>query len=140
MEPNNTKTQPAVSQPTNLSSPAGATGEENSVIQKLKNIAVNLFNKFYSKKKIFWPVTVFFAVCLLIIVLGLLFGGKRKQPAVTPTPSPTPFVEVTPMPSPGIGVLKDSGDELIKLKNQIENLDVKQNRLQPPRVNYNVKF
>lgn len=107
---------------------------------KYKPIAVNIFNKFYSNKKIFWPVVGFFGLVFLIIILGNLFGGKRTSVNILTSPSPSPIVQPTPVPTQSSDVLTNSSSKLGDLKTQIENLDVKQIRLQPPTLYFNIKF
>lgn len=134
-----------INQPNTQAAPAPTASEATpvssqlSIREKLKNIAINLFNKFYARKIIFWPVVGFLGLVFLIIVLGLMFGRKKtavQEPRVTSTP----FILSTPVASPSAGILGTSGEKLIQLKNQIDNLDVKQDRLQPPSVNFDVKF
>lgn len=106
---------------------------------KYKPVAINIFNKFYSNKKVFWPVVGFFGLVFLIIILGTLFGGKRTTISV-PIPSPSPIIQPTPMPTQSSDILTNSASKLNDLKNQIQNLDVKQSRLQPPTLYFNIKF
>lgn len=109
--------------------------------EKLKPILVAMFNKFYSNKKLFWPVSISFGLIFLVIVLGLLFG-KRGVPQVvnTATPTPVPTVQSTPQATSSGDILTDSQNKLNDLKNQINNLDIQQSRLQPPALDFNVSF
>ncbi len=137
MDPNTNQTNPQ-SSPAPV--PPAPEPYQNLITQKLKNIAVNLFNKFYANKKIFWPVTGFFGLVFLIIIMGLLFGNKKNSNIISPKITPTPFILSTPIASPSAGILGASGEKLIQLKTQIDNLDVRQSRLQPPTLNFDVKF
>ena len=107
---------------------------------KYKPVAVNSFNKFYSNKKIFWPVVGFFGLVFLIILLGSLFGGKKTISNVSSRPSAPPIIQPTPVPTQSSDVLTNSELKLNDLKNQIQNLDVKASRLQPPTLYFNIKF
>ncbi len=102
-------------------------------------IAKNIFNKFYSNKRIFWPVTIAFSLIILVTIIGLIFGTKSRSSQlvrVTPTPTPQNGQEA---PTSG-NIVTDSQNKLNSLKSQIDGLDVKESRLQPPTINFNVKF
>ena len=107
---------------------------------KYKPVAVNIFNKFYSNKKIFWPVVGFFGLVFLIIIVGTIFGGKRTTTNVSSLPSVAPIIQPTPMPTQSSDILTNSSSKLNDLKSRIQNLDVKQSRLQPPTLYFNIKF
>jgi hypothetical protein len=94
--------------------------------------------RFYTNKKIFWPVTGAFGLVFLVIILGLIFGSK--QPGASSRPTPTPVVETTPEASPSGDVLTQTAGQLKDLNNQINSLDLKQSRLTPPSINYNISF
>jgi len=113
-----------------------------SLPAKIKPILANIFNKFYSNKKIFWPISIAFGLIFLVIVLGLLFGKKRNVPqAVTmATATPIPTIQSTPQATSSGNILTDSQNKLNDLKNQINNLDVQQSRLQPPTLDFNISF
>lgn len=99
-------------------------------------------SKFYANKKIFWPISIAFGSIFLVIIAGLIFGQKgsqRPQPAFK-MPTPTPIVESLPTASPSAGPLTDMQNELNDIGNQINSLDLKQSRLQPPQVDYNIIF
>jgi hypothetical protein len=97
--------------------------------------------KFYQNKRVFLPVTISVGLMVLIILVGLLFGGKKTARTIKMTPSPTPaFIQNTSAPSTGADTLSQIEQKLTDLKNQIINLDVKQSRLQPPAINFNIKF
>ena len=97
-------------------------------------------SRFYSNKKIFYPLAVAFGLILLTIIVGLIFGGARKATTGTTT-TPTPFVsQISPTPSPSGDVLSQMGQKLFDIKTQINTLDVKQSRLQPPTINFKISF
>lgn len=96
--------------------------------------------KFYSNKKIFWPVSIVLGLLMLTIIAGLLFGGKGVLPVANVIPSPTPLTQEAPVPTPPGDILTQIERSLTDLKAQIGNLDVKQSRLQPPVLNFNIKF
>ncbi len=97
-----------------------------------------LWNKFYSKKKIFWPVTIALGFLLLVLIAGMLFGTRNgiiKTMAPTPTPqaSKTPEAEST-------DPLTVINSRLVKLGIQIKELDIRQSRLSPPSVDFDIRF
>ncbi len=136
MEPDTTKT--SITEPS-VSAPVPETAGK-SLAQKLKNIGTNLLIRFYSNKKIFWPITIAFGLIVLMLIIGSIFGGKRNQPEQAVVITPTPFIQVTPIPSPSVGLLKDIGDKLTNLKNSIEDWDPKQGKLQPMNLNFDIRF
>jgi len=95
------------------------------------------FNKFYSNKKIFWPVSIVFGILFLTILVGLLFGSRNNgQTAPKKSPTPTPQVqENAPEMSRG-----STETKLNQLKNQINGLDFSQSRLKPPSIDFKVSF
>lgn len=97
-----------------------------------------LLAKFYANKKIFWPVTISFGILFLVLILGLLFGSPSQpiQSLVTPAPQ----VESTPEASPSGDVFSQTQSQLKTLDDQINALDLKQSRLSPPQLNYNISF
>ena len=103
--------------------------------QKLRE----LWAKFYSKKKVFWPVVGSLILFLLVLVAGLLFGN-RNQTVKPGTPTPTPEVSMTPAPTESGDILTTINVKLIQLDTKIKELDVRQSRLSPPAVNFNIKF
>ncbi|HKB88154.1 MAG TPA: hypothetical protein VKC53_00745 [Patescibacteria group bacterium] len=111
-----------------------------SLTEKIKLLAIRGLNKFYSNKKIFWPVSISFGLILLIIILGLLFGRKNLGQNMTPVPTPPPVIENTPEASSSGDILIDSQNKLSKLKIQINNLDINESRLKPPAINFDIKF
>ena len=110
------------------------------ILLKAKAVLANMFNKFYSNKKIFWPVSIVFGILFLVIVLGLIFGNRGGTQNVSKTPTPTPTIQSTPEASESGDVLTKSQIRLKDLKIQIINLDPKQSRLQPPNLNFDIKF
>jgi hypothetical protein len=111
-----------------------------SMLSKIKPVFVSGFNKFYSNKKIFWPVSIAFGLIFLIIILGLIFGNRKGSQKAIATPTPSPVVQSTPIASDSGDVLINSQYKLKELKNQIINLDIRQSRLQPPNLNFDIKF
>ena len=110
--------------------------------EKLSNIALQLWSKvpqkardifarFYTNKKIFWPITIAFGLLFLVLILGLLFGNKNK---VVTSVKNTPAPEIQPT-SQAI-----SNNPLNDLKIQINEFDVKQSRLKPPPLNFDIRF
>lgn len=98
-------------------------------------------SRFYTNKKIFYPLSIAFCLIFLTILVGLLFGGARKTGLVRATPSPTPFVsQISPSPTPSGDVLSQIGQKLFDIKTQINALDVKQSQLQPPTINFKISF
>jgi hypothetical protein len=120
--------------------PVEPTPIQNVLVEKAKSILTSLFNKFYSNKKIFWPVTVAVGLVVLVVILGLLLGKKGSNQNGLSLPTPTPFIMSTPVTSSGSDVINNSETRLNQLRDQINNLDVKQIRLQPPTLNFVVRF
>jgi hypothetical protein len=110
------------------------------VLSRVKPLLISSFNRFYSNKKIFWPVSIVFGILFLVVVLGLIFGNRGGTQNVSKTPTPTPTVQSTPEASESGNVLTKSQSKLKDLKNQIINLDPEQSRLQPPNLNFDIKF
>ena len=97
--------------------------------------------KFYQNKKIFFPVSISVGLLFLVILIGLIFGGKKRTQVVKNTPSPTPTFSGTTNPdTTGEDALSQIEQRLNDLKNQITNLDAKQSRLQPPTLDFKIKF
>lgn len=105
-----------------------------TIINKLKE------SKLYSNKLVFWSLTTFLTLVLLIVILGTLFGNKSNGTVSNPRPTKVPFVLPSPNATPSIEVLYNSQQKIYSLKKQIEELDVRQNRLQPPDINFDIKF
>jgi len=125
-------------QPEQISSQTTPTWKK--LAEKIKITLINLFNHFYSNKKLFWPVSIAFGLILLLIVVGLLFGKRTKNAGTIELPTPPPIVQSTPEASMSGDILLDSQKKLLDLKNQINALDIKQSRLKPPTLNFNIKF
>jgi hypothetical protein len=118
----------------------------NNPLGKIRPIFKALWSKltqtrFYQNKKIFYPVSISLGLVLFIIFIGLIFGGKKSPSVPKSTPSPTPpFVQSTDSPDVGLDTLSQIERSLTDIKNQIINLDVKQSRLQPPALDFKIKF
>lgn len=146
MNPDN---QTSVNQSTTtpqVDTPVAPTAPKSNVSQMLSNIkdkipqpAKDMFNKFYSNKMIFWPITIVFGLLFLTIILGLLFGTKTP-PAVQKTIKPTPVVIVTPNETPSTDTLSEVQSKLSDFKSQINSLDVRQSTIKPPTINFDIKF
>ncbi|HJY98283.1 MAG TPA: hypothetical protein VJ227_01065 [Patescibacteria group bacterium] len=98
----------------------------------------DVFLKFYSRKKIFWPVTISLGLLLLVVVLGLLFGSP--SPAPLPTQTPRAVFVPTPEASPSGDILSVTERRLRDLKLEIDSLDLKQSHLAPLELNYDTAF
>jgi hypothetical protein len=110
------------------------------LLSKVKPTLIELFGKFYSNKKIFRLVSVVFGLILLIIILGILVGKRSAGQNTTTKTSPSPAVQNTPGASPSSDVLTNNQIKLNDLKKQINNLDVKESRLKPPTLNFDIRF
>ena len=105
---------------------------------KIPPRAKELLLKFYSNKKIFIPITTAFSLVFLIIILGLLFGKRGPVGVISrPTPSLAPRALPTLAPE---SMLSQIQIQLARLKDQILSLDVNESKLQPPPINYDIKF
>lgn len=110
-------------------------------LEKIPAPVKAVFAKIYANKLMFWLMTGIFGLLFLVIVLGLLFGNRGGN-AATPkkTPTPPPFVLATPAPCTETDVLCQTGNKLLDLENQIQNVDLRQSRLAPPQINYDISF
>jgi hypothetical protein len=111
-----------------------------SLLTNLKPILKSLWDKFYSNKKIFWPVSIGLGFLFLLILLAAVSAKIRSTQTTRVTPSPSPFILSTPKASGSSDVLIKSQTKLEDLKNQINNLDVHQSRLTPPVLNFDIQF
>lgn len=111
-----------------------------TILSNIKPFLSKLPAKFYSNKKIFWPVSIAFGLIFLVLILGLLFGKRGAVVGTSKSPSPSPTVQVTPQASASGNILIDSQNKLNDLKTQIDNLDIKESRLSPPSINFDIRF
>ncbi|KKQ92150.1 MAG: hypothetical protein UT58_C0011G0027 [Microgenomates group bacterium GW2011_GWC1_39_7b] len=112
----------------------------NKIWERVPVPIKSLLVRFYSNKKIFIPVAVASGLMFLIIILGLLFGSKSTPIIIPSKKTPAPFIVTTPEASPGGDILTVIGNKLKDLNNQINALDINQNKLKPPTIDYNVSF
>lgn len=130
---------PDVSNSPPITAPQTALAPKN-LLPKVRPLLAGLFQKFYSNKKVFWPVAAAFSLILFVIIIGLLFGKRNAQTPTVKLPTPSPIIQSTPMATSSGNILIDSQNKLNDLKNQINNLDVSESRLQPPTLNFDIKF
>jgi hypothetical protein len=116
------------------------TPEWKKMLEKIKPVLGKLFDKFYSNKLIFWSVCIFIGMVLLIIIVGSLFFRGKSKPITQPSPTPIPFILATPVATNSGDIISKSQEKLLQLKGQLEELDVKQKRLQPPTLDFEIKF
>lgn len=101
----------------------------------------NFLTRIYSNKKIFVPVTVAFSMILIVLIMGLLFGNinrNKDRDIVKKEPISQivdiPQKEESETPSSAIrNVLKD-------LKSEINTLDINQNKIKPPDIDFEIGF
>lgn len=115
-------------------------GNFKQILQSGFHIIKNVLVKFYSNKKIFIPIFAAFALILLTIIAGTIFGSKTNKPSnieIGPTKSPyaTPISQNQATGSASVfeNRLKDIGSD-------IERLDVKQSKIKPPIIDFDIKF
>jgi hypothetical protein len=101
-------------------------------------------SKFYANKMLFYPVTISLGLVVFILLIGIIFGGKKPAPVTavnkTPTPVPTAF-QTLPTAQPADNeALTQIEQSLNDLKSQITDLDVHEDKLQPPELNFKVSF
>lgn len=97
--------------------------------------------KFYQNKKIFLPISISLGLIVFMILIGLIFGKRKAAPVATPKPTPTPITtQSTSAPSVGTDALSQIEQKLLDIGRQINDLDVKQSRLQPPTLNFKIEF
>ncbi len=115
--------------------PIAKTRLVDKISAKIPPKVKEALKKFYENKKIFLPVSIAFGLLLLTLIIGILFGSRGEAPQT---------VEATPTPkSQETGTQESSASsetKLEQLKNQIEGLDIDQKRLQPPTVDFKIKF
>jgi hypothetical protein len=114
-------------------------GVWDQILAKTPKTVKELLGRFYSNKKVFWPITIAFGTILLVVIMGAIFGKtKTATPAgkISPTAAPLTIPLATPKTAPA----SDTEIKLNELKIEIENLDVGQKRLTPPILNFDIKF
>lgn len=131
---------PMATNPVPIPQSASMDPSWRNLMNNLKPIFINLFNKFYSNKKIFWPVSIAFGLIFLVIILGILFGRRTSGQNMVRLQTPTPIIRSTPQATSSGNILIDSQNKLNDLKNQINGLDVTQSRLKPPTLNFDISF
>ncbi len=107
-----------------------------SVAEKFKI----LWFKFYSNKKIFWPVSITFGLLILTIILGLVFGNKKIAPVKKAGESPTPFSQITSAACAEGDNLCLNTQKLSNLKGNISDFDPAESKLSPPVLNFDINF
>ncbi len=97
-------------------------------------------SRIYQNKKIFWLVSGLFGLIFLTLIIGLIFGSKQNNADTAKNyASPSPQSQAVPEPKEQ-SVLDQIETRLENLKNTINNLDVKQSRLQPQQLDFNISF
>jgi hypothetical protein len=115
--------------------------QPKTIKKNIKSIIINTFNKFKSNKRVFLPVSISLGLIFLIIVIGVIFGKRTTTQVVTKNAAtPTPIVQSSPQATTSGDVLLTNQNKLNDLKNQINNLDIKEGELQPPTLNFDIKF
>lgn len=103
--------------------------------------AKNALLKFYHNKKIFLPIAISFGLLFFVIVIGLVFGKPTSTSSGLVKTSPTPVVTNIPQPSSKPEDIVTVTRETLKdLKSEINALDVDQSVLQPPNIDFEIKF
>lgn len=111
-----------------------------NLITKISFLAKSVWQQIYSNKKVFWLICGMLGLLFLTLIVGLIFG-KKTTTVINPNKTATPAPQVQTTPQLGINDQFSPIDQnLTNLKNQINTLDVKQSQLQPPAVNFVVKF
>lgn len=115
------------------------------VFSKAKTLLISVFgeftkSKFYTNKKIFLPVTIAGGLVFFVILLGLIFGKRSNGNQALPTPTPSSIVQSTPEASASGDILSESRKKLNTLRQEINDLDVRQSRLQLPTFDFEIKF
>lgn len=111
----------------------------SKIKEKIPEPVKKAFLKFYSNKKVFWPVTIAFGVIFLVLIIGLLFGTAAPT-RVQKTPKPTPVATGTPQPQQTSDILSQTVARLETLKAIISGLDLRQSRIKPPTINFDIRF
>ena len=125
---------------TPVAPPAPSPAWKN-ILEKVRPLLTKFSeSRFYQNKKIFLPVSIAFGLVFLVLILGLIFGKRTVSQPVTKTPSPSPTTIATPEATTSGGILLDSKNKLKTYKDQIKSIDVKESRLQPPVIDFNIKY
>lgn len=115
-----------------------------SYLQRIINVmpmpVKNYLNKFYSNKKIFLPITIAIGLLILVILAGLIFGNKTASKKIIIKTTPTPGASFTATPQ-----ATQSGDTIGALENSLKSLkskgdswDIRQNKFQPPEMEFDI--
>jgi hypothetical protein len=120
--------------------PTQAPMGQSPLISKAKGMFSAGFNKFYTNKKIFWPVSIAVGFLVLVVLLGLIFGNRNGSQTVSKTPTPSPIAQGTPESSASGDILSETQIKLNDLKKQVNSLDVRASRLKPPVLDFDIKF
>lgn len=122
-----------------ISSDGKIASKIDIILGKIPQPVKEIFTKFYSNKRIFWPVTGAVGAVLLILILGLLFGKKQASVSSTkPAPAPAQSQTVSAPSTPD--QLQQIQITLGKIKDQISNFDAGQATLTPPSINFKISF
>ena len=113
---------------------------------KIVDLLNNLPKKIMENKKVLIIVGVVFVIFIILILLASVItknikNAIIKRPVVN-SPTPTPAEQITDPTkvSTVAGELSTFKDQLVNLKNQIDNLDVDQSRISPPSINFKINF
>jgi hypothetical protein len=111
----------------------------STISSKIPEKFKSKFKAFAANKKVFVPLVAAFGLIFLVLIIGLLFGRKGEQRAPQARVTPTPQGTVAPPVVAGDQLTQIQFD-LNRIKDQILSLDVRQSRLQPPEINYEIEF
>lgn len=130
------ETAPPLIQPTppNLPDPVAKD------MDKLKSILLIIKSKF-NKKVLIMIAMVFGVFLFLLILISLISKNIRKivNPANIPTSTPEVSIDSNPQATVSSELVPEQ-NQLESLKEEINNLDIKQSRLKPPNVNFKIDF
>lgn len=115
----------------------------NPVTPPIIPVVENKYSKYLNKKTLKIVGIVFGVFLVLVILLSVI--TKNIKNIVTPTnnsPTPTPEENIiNPQNQSTVsGELAPNQIKLIDLKKQISELDIEQNRLKPPAINFKINF
>lgn len=146
MQQNNNQTpiQNQQAQAASLQTPANQPATKEKQLDKIK-AKFNALPK--NTRMMVMLAGILFLVLFILLLLSVLFGGKKqaKLPVLTPTPGP---VSVTPGPNVIFGASRyatDSGvlkieSDLNGFAQQLNSTDVRQSDLTPPNIDFNINF
>lgn len=120
------------------------TQQKKLDILRIKSTVKDWFKRFYSNKKIFLPISIGLGLIIFTVLIGLIFGNKNGHTAVKVNPSASPSVTDIPQEISNNQTTTDPLTKISKdlkdIKFQLDSLDTQQKKLQPPEIDFDIKY